>query len=314
MEKSKNIVSVVVISYNSGLTIQETLNSVLSQSYGAENIDLVVSDDHSTDITCQVVNDWFFKHSKSFHRTVLVTSDINKGVSANINRGWRATCGTWIKAIAADDILLPNCLSDNKAFVEREKGARIVFSDLLVFKDSAQISSAIEKHHDANFFKMSYEEQLNILIYENMLIAPSAFISKDLLEEFGYADENYKMIEDYPLWLKLCKEKVDFFYMPLVTVAYRFTDSLTNSQSRIGSILYAASFYKFRKEMVWPQWKAKDILRKLDEAFDFYELRISVRVFNNKRTKAYLCLHYALFVFRPYRVLKLLNRYVGGEK
>lgn len=313
MNEFKNIVSVVVVSYNSSSTIEETLNSVLSQSYGAENIDLVVSDDHSTDMTCEIVNDWFLKHSKSFHRTVLVTSDINKGVAANINRGWRAACGPWVKAIAADDILLPDCLSGNKAFVEIEKSARIVFSDLLVFTDSSKMSSGIVKRHDANFFKMSHEEQLHTLLYENMLIAPSAFISKDLLEEFGYADEKYKMIEDYPLWLKLCKEKIVFFYMPLVTVAYRFTDSITNSQSRIGNILYAASFYKFRKEMVWPYWKTKDIFRKFDEAFSFYELKIAVRVFNNQRTKAFLCLHYALFLFRPYRVLKLLNRYVGGK-
>lgn len=312
MNEFKNIVSVVVVSYNSSLTIEETLNSVLSQSYGAENIEIVVCDDHSTDMTCQVVSDWFSKHKGSFYRTVLVTSEINKGVSANINRGWRAACAPWVKAIAADDILLPNCLSDNKAFVEKEKTARIVFSDLVVFTDSSQMSSGIIKCHDADFFKMSNENKLHILLYENMLIAPSAFISKDLLEEFGYADENYKMIEDYPLWLKLCKQKVDFFYMPLVTVAYRFTDSLTNSRSRIGSVIYAESFYKFRKEMAWPHWKAKYILRKFDEAFDFYELKIAVRVFNNRRTKVFLFLHYALFILRPYRLLKLLNRYVGG--
>jgi len=43
------LVSIVVVTYNSSSTILETLDSIKAQTY--RNIELIVSDDHSTDNT-----------------------------------------------------------------------------------------------------------------------------------------------------------------------------------------------------------------------------------------------------------------------
>ena len=51
--KPEQLVSVVVITYNSSQTVVETLDSIKTQTY--QNIELIVSDDCSSDNTVEVV-------------------------------------------------------------------------------------------------------------------------------------------------------------------------------------------------------------------------------------------------------------------
>ena len=57
--KHMNLVSVVVVVYNSSETVVETLDTILKQTY--RNIELIVADDCSTDDTVKIVKSWFFQ-------------------------------------------------------------------------------------------------------------------------------------------------------------------------------------------------------------------------------------------------------------
>lgn len=75
-EKCKNkcidpLVSVSIITYNSSSTILETLDSIYSQSY--QNIELIVSDDCSTDNTVEICKKWIDEHKDRFVRVELLT-------------------------------------------------------------------------------------------------------------------------------------------------------------------------------------------------------------------------------------------------
>ena len=48
------LVTIGVLSYNSSKTILDTLDSAYKQTYN--NIELIVSDDCSSDFTCSIVN------------------------------------------------------------------------------------------------------------------------------------------------------------------------------------------------------------------------------------------------------------------
>ena len=80
------IVSVTVISYNSSATIIDTLESIVSQSVGANNIELIVSDDYSSDDTLKKIEKWISEFGGMFYSTRVISSDRNTGVSSNINR------------------------------------------------------------------------------------------------------------------------------------------------------------------------------------------------------------------------------------
>ncbi len=79
----KDKISVMVVTYNSEYTIEETLNSVLLQSYGAENIELIITDDCSKDNTVSIIKKWSVYNKNKFYRVVLIENSVNKGVSEN---------------------------------------------------------------------------------------------------------------------------------------------------------------------------------------------------------------------------------------
>ena len=104
------LVSVVVVTYNSSHTILETLDSIKEQNY--ENIELIVSDDHSSDDTVKICKDWMDEHKERFIYCQVVESPNNTGVTANVNRGWKASHGEWVKILGGDDLFLPYAVQE----------------------------------------------------------------------------------------------------------------------------------------------------------------------------------------------------------
>jgi glycosyltransferase involved in cell wall biosynthesis len=111
------LVSIVVITYNSEKYIIETLESARNQSY--ENIELIITDDCSKDDTLKIAEGWLEKNSSRFKRTLIVPALINGGTSKNMNKGLNEAFGIWIKPIAGDDLLLPNCIESNVFYGEK---------------------------------------------------------------------------------------------------------------------------------------------------------------------------------------------------
>ena len=80
MKNGNPMVSVVVVSYCSQDTILETLDSIYAQTY--PNIELIVSDDCSTDDTVSLVQKWAQSHADRFSAFHLHTKEKNLGVPA----------------------------------------------------------------------------------------------------------------------------------------------------------------------------------------------------------------------------------------
>jgi glycosyltransferase involved in cell wall biosynthesis len=133
MEKNfeEILVSVPVITYNSSKYVLETLESIKAQTY--QNIELIISDDCSTDNTVEICRKWIEENKSRFVRTELITSDVNTGVSANGNRGRNACRGEWIKSIAGDDLLMPNCIESYVNYVKQTPEAIYIFSKVEAF-------------------------------------------------------------------------------------------------------------------------------------------------------------------------------------
>ena len=101
------LVSIIVITYNSSKYVLETLESAKAQTY--QNIELIVSDDCSTDNTVEICHNWIEQNKERFVRTELITVEKNTGIAPNCNRGVKAAKGEWVKLIAGDDVLHQNC-------------------------------------------------------------------------------------------------------------------------------------------------------------------------------------------------------------
>lgn len=221
------LVSVPVITYNSSKTVVETLDSIYNQTY--RNLELIVSDDCSTDNTVDICREWIAAHKERFVRTELLTVEKNTGVSGNMNRAERACQGEWIKVIAGDDLLMPKCVETNVNYIKEHEDAIYVFSKVEVFGNSQNVVDGfVNEIFDYSFFDLLIENQYNWLIMRNFQPIPAAtgFYNRNKLIELGIGyDERIPMLEDWPRWIRLLEKGIRFAFVDEVLVKYRVSEN-----------------------------------------------------------------------------------------
>jgi glycosyltransferase involved in cell wall biosynthesis len=124
-------VSVIIPIYNQKPFIRETLDSVLAQDY--ENVELVLSDDGSTDGTTGILQEY---HDREPGRVRVISSERNTGIAGAFNRGLEAHTGEYIAWLGGDDLMLPGKLSRQVAFLQARPDVLGCCHDAEVF-DSA---------------------------------------------------------------------------------------------------------------------------------------------------------------------------------
>lgn len=244
---SNPLVSVRVLTYNSGEYILETLESIKAQTYS--NIELIVSDDCSTDDTVQKIQSWIDENATRFVGVTFLISEKNTGVSANYNRSLKPCKGEWIKGIAGDDLMLPNCIEDNVNYVLAHPDALVVFSDMQIFfNNSNRIISYSPASTSPGFFDCSAEDQYQRLLKkENISLNPcSKFVNAEFVKS-RQVDERVKFLEDMQFTWDCTSSGIKLHYFNKCTVKYRKHEgALTGrSKDRLVSISYIDSWISF---------------------------------------------------------------------
>lgn len=103
MNQTDKIVSVIIPIYNRETTLEESIQSVLNQSF--QHFEIILIDDGSTDNTLNICN----KLSSSDSRIKLFKSE-HVGVSAARNIGLDSAQGEFVLFLDSDDIIHPNLL------------------------------------------------------------------------------------------------------------------------------------------------------------------------------------------------------------
>lgn len=290
-------VSIAVITYNSASTVIDTLDSILKQDYGSENIELIISDDASTDDTVEVIHKWLDENSASFFLTNFLENPLNKGISANINQAWKATSCEWIKSIAGDDMLKKNCITKNVEYVSKNIDCKLLFSKMQDFGATNRVTPT---DYDIRFFDKSSKEQHNYLKLFSFNIAPSSFIFRDVLEHVGFANERYKMIEDLPLWLKMTELGYKLYFMDEITVDYRVGESVTISNDRYIYLPLTYDLICLYKDQMPIFLKHPFIKMVVLERLGSFYFHLGVaKIFKNKKSKYTNFLNIASIFFRP---------------
>lgn len=238
------LVSIIVLTYNSSLTILETLESLRKQSY--PNIELIISDDASKDETVKICQTWVQANSYKFKKCTILTTESNTGVSANCNRGCKIANGVWIKLIAGDDALYPNAISELIKFSHEYPNAYIVHSRMKCYNDyfiEANIKADILQDYPpilTNNKGNNSQKQYLLLSLGNYIGAVTVFMKRSLYKEVNGYDESIKQCEDWPMWLKVTHLGYPFYFLDQYTSKYRISSS-----SIFGSATVNYLFSKF---------------------------------------------------------------------
>lgn len=243
-------VTVAIITYFSEKYVTETLDSIYNQSY--KNIELIISDDGSKDATVRICEKWLEVHKHRFVNTQLIVTEKNTGIPGNCNRALIAAESKWLKILAGDDALKPDCITHNMDFIQQNAGVTMLQSQCDVYRDVFEEKNYIKRMPAAanEFFDLAdgISQYRYLLKNGNPLYAPSVLLSVDAVRHAGGFDESFPLMEDYPLWLNLTRANLKFHFLPVATVNYRLhVDSVTKSSKPNMSESYAANSIKFIK-------------------------------------------------------------------
>jgi glycosyltransferase involved in cell wall biosynthesis len=99
------LISVALPVYNGANFLREALESIVVQQF--EDFELVISDNHSTDETPAIIQDFASRD----RRIRASRADTFLSQQTNANRSVELCTGTWIKLFCHDDVMRPDCLS-----------------------------------------------------------------------------------------------------------------------------------------------------------------------------------------------------------
>ncbi|MBB3185995.1 glycosyltransferase family 2 protein [Microbacter margulisiae] len=224
MNQENPLVSIIVITYNSAKYVVETLESTKAQTY--QNIELIVSDDCSTDETVESCRNWLNLNKGRFVRTKLITSDRNTGIPANCNRGLFEATGEWLKFIAGDDILYSSGIMQAIKFIQTNPAIVIFDSIVDIYNDDLSILYE-RKTGNTQFYTKSKTAQEQLVLFSNNLNKPriistvGIFVKNVLFRELGGYNLTFPLLEDAPMWFKVLKSGHKIHYLPSPTVKYR---------------------------------------------------------------------------------------------
>jgi glycosyltransferase involved in cell wall biosynthesis len=185
----KPLVSIITPSYNQGEFIEDTIRSVINQTY--TNIEYIIMDAKSTDSTIKILE----KYKDKSNIKIVIEKD--KGQSDAINKGFKLASGEIIGWINSDDVLKLDCVENIVNAFNNNKAAAIVYGDIEHIDEQGNFIKRVIPR------ELTYDSLLNV---HPDVVQPGSFYKGDYVREVGYLDENIHFAMDYDLWLRLLKK------------------------------------------------------------------------------------------------------------
>ena len=206
------LVSVFIPTFNQVAFVAESLRSALDQDY--DNLEVVVSDDGSTDGTVSVIEDYARRFPG---RLVALTNQPHLGLTPNCNRTLRACRGKYIAFGAGDDLFLPGKIRRQVEWLEQDANRVMCGHDVEAFEsETGHTIYRWSKMYPPGRFK----DLAAIVRHGCPYGGVSVMVRKNALPASGY-DERVHIVSDWKLWIDLISAGGTYGYIDGVYARYR---------------------------------------------------------------------------------------------
>jgi len=200
----KPLVSVIVPVHNCIDYLEQALRSVLDQ--GGPPIEIIVIDSSTEEPRGSV--------PAMGDSRVRRYSQEPRGVSAARNLGIQHARGEFIAFQDADDEWLPGKLELQVQALSKFPDAALVFTDSMMFRDTTVIQASMNQHmlkswcrsHESDLPGCYYGPLYPQLLMRDCMNTSAVVVRRSVLDSQGVFDENFKVGEDYDLWLRIARQ------------------------------------------------------------------------------------------------------------
>lgn len=198
-------ISIITVAFNAKETIQDTIESVLSQNY--KNIEIIVIDGNSTDGTVEIIKNY----GKQITQFV---SEPDNGIYDAMNKGITLATGDIIGILNADDFYIDNQVIEKIANVFQQEKVDSVFADLVYIKNN-NVAKIIRKYDSSSFHPDKFA-------YGKMPAHPTFFVRKQIYQKYGLFRTDLKIAADFDILVRfLYVHKISYYYLPQVVIKMR---------------------------------------------------------------------------------------------
>lgn len=196
-------ISIITVCYNSEQTIEDTIQSVLAQTY--KNIEYIIVDGKSKDSTCTIINKYKDQISKFI-------SEPDKGIYDAMNKGISLATGDVVGILNSDDIYADNLVLSRVAKSIKDLDA--------VYGNLNYVSAT---NTDKIFRRWVSKPYLEGMFFDGWMPPhPTFYVKKSVYEKYGSYSLKLKSAADYEFMLRVIhKYKIQVKYIDSILIKMR---------------------------------------------------------------------------------------------
>jgi len=216
MSDARPLVTVIIASYNHGPYIEQSIGSVLAQTY--PNIELLVVDDGSTDDSVERIRALQAKHGFDFQ------VQKNQGLTNTLNGAIARSTGSLVVPFGSDDIMLPDRIAIQVEYMDGKPEVGICAGNIELIDADGNLFPEKRQRRDVPFRRLDFDDMF--LERKPYPPAPTLMIRREALEKVGGFDPTIRL-EDLLIELKVTH--AGYFIDGLNVVMARYRKHATNS-------------------------------------------------------------------------------------
>ena len=243
-------ISVILPVYNAEQFINETVHSILDQTY--KDFELIIVNDGSTDMTVEYIENINDK------RIVLYHNETNKGIAYTLNKAISIAKGDYIARMDADDICVKTRFEKQINFLTANPDIDVCGTWIKTIGFNHAVRKAI----------INSDEMKASAIFNYPLFNPSMMFKRSVFINVEY-QRNCEPAEDYFLFSEII-DTVSFYNLPEVLLYYRIhvhQSSVTQNKKRLNGANAAR----------------RNILKKLNPLFDEQDIKLHLKICENEK-------------------------------
>ena len=215
MNKIKDLVSIIMPSYNSGRFIAETINSVLNQTYS--NWELIIVDDCSSDNTGEIIKEYKKRYSNIIYKVL----EKNSGAAIARNEALKLAQGKYIAFLDSDDIWMPEKLEKQIDFMKKNNYS-FTYTDYKIKLNGKLQPYVITAPNKVNKIKM-----YNYCYFSTITVMYDR-------EKIGLVQiKDLKKNNDYAMWLKIIEKENAYRLAECLAIYNKHSNSISRNKMKL---------------------------------------------------------------------------------